>query len=603
MKRSYFSAAAVLLIFLLAFHAFAEGHAYRNDAHWHDVSADAINLKYQNGDKFIVMYYSDSVSDCDEIGNEVVLPWMTTFDADIFGVDCEKYDVPDWIYSSLAAEKIYLPVVSFVENGAAYRTYMSNTYTVQKALNGIFTDFMDIVHVEGISLDYETLYIYAGGTTTVTATVYPENAANKTVIWSSDNTDIASVSTSGEITGVSEGSAVITATTLDGDLKAECTVFVRSPFVRVSKVTVSPEALTLKKGETKYLTANVFPPNATDKTVKWSSSDNSVAAVSDKGAVTGVNDGTAIISALSSDGKHSGSCAVTVSRPYVGVTDVKLSRTELTLNEGDEVSLTAIVSPPDATNKAVKWSSSDSYVATVSSGGSVKGLHAGTAVITASSSDGKKSDHCAVTVKASDPVIDAYSVLVSPSSLSLKINETATLTAEVIPFNASDKTVTWYSGDPSVVTVTDKGTVRACAAGTALVFARLSSGKEASCAVTVTADTSPEIPKHISVCLSETSLIYRSSSTASVSESIPKGFGVRYYSSDENVVSVNAESGKIFAAGKGTAEITAVVVDGSGKTVTDENGDPVTDSVTVTVGYSRRQLIIIIFFFGWLWYI
>ena len=172
--------------------------------------------------------------------------------------------------------------------------------------------------------------------------------------------------------------------------------------VDVEKVSLNKSATTLTEGESETLTATITPSNATgDKTVKWSSSNEAVATVDSNGKVTAKKAGTAVITATSSNGK-SASCTVTVKQKEIAITGISLNKGTTSLTEGESETLTATITPSNATgDKTVKWSSSNGAVAAVDSNGKVTAKKAGTAVITATSSNGKTAG-CTVTVKQKD---------------------------------------------------------------------------------------------------------------------------------------------------------------------------------------------------------
>ena len=172
--------------------------------------------------------------------------------------------------------------------------------------------------------------------------------------------------------------------------------------VDVEKVSLNKSATTLTEGESETLTATITPSNATgDKTVKWSSSNAEVAAVDSNGKVTAKKAGTAVITATSSNGKTAG-CTVTVKQKEIAITGISLNKSTTSLTEGESETLTATITPSNATgDKTVKWSSSNEAVAAVDSNGKVTAKKAGTAVITATSSNGKTAG-CTVTVKQKD---------------------------------------------------------------------------------------------------------------------------------------------------------------------------------------------------------
>lgn len=165
--------------------------------------------------------------------------------------------------------------------------------------------------------------------------------------------------------------------------------------IAVTSVSVSPDKAELVAGRTTQVTATVQPANATEKTIQWSSSNPSVATVSDNGLVTAIAGGSATITAKAGD--KQASCTVTVTVPVASVT---LDKTELTLIQGNSEMLAATVSPSDATDKTIFWESSDTSVATVDQNGNITAVKAGKSIITAKA--GGLSATCTVTVAPSN---------------------------------------------------------------------------------------------------------------------------------------------------------------------------------------------------------
>ncbi|MDR0794332.1 MAG: Ig-like domain-containing protein [Chitinophagaceae bacterium] len=163
------------------------------------------------------------------------------------------------------------------------------TSAVQTAPNS------DSISVTGISLNKTTLNLNINKIKTLTATVAPGNATEKTVTWSSNNTDIATVDTAGKVTAVAEGTAVITA--IAGEKTATCTVTVKPDAIAVTNVILNTTALSLAVNKTAILTATVAPDNATEKIVTWSSNNTNIATVDNNGKVTAVAKGVAAITA------------------------------------------------------------------------------------------------------------------------------------------------------------------------------------------------------------------------------------------------------------------------------------------------------------------
>ena len=177
--------------------------------------------------------------------------------------------------------------------------------------------------------------------------------------------------------------------------------YVEPASVHPAAVALDKTSLDLYVGDSETLTATVTPANAGNKKVTWSSSDESVATVSSKGEVTAVAEGKATITVTTQDGGLTATCTVNVApKPLVNVTGIELSKTTLTLNVGASATLKATVTPEDATNKNVTWTSSDAAIASVDEGGVVKALAEGLATITATTVDGGFAATCALTVKA-----------------------------------------------------------------------------------------------------------------------------------------------------------------------------------------------------------
>ena len=172
------------------------------------------------------------------------------------------------------------------------------------------------VLVTGISLNMNSTDLKSGETKQLVAAIAPSNAKNKTITWSSSNNAVAIVDASGAVTAKSEGTAVITATTVDGGKTASCTVTVAKGEANkaVTGISLNKATVTLKTGATEALTATVSPAGAANKAVNWSSSNASVATVDAAGVVTAKAEGAATITVTTADGGKTATCTVTVSK-------------------------------------------------------------------------------------------------------------------------------------------------------------------------------------------------------------------------------------------------------------------------------------------------
>ncbi len=181
----------------------------------------------------------------------------------------------------------------------------------------------------------------------------------------------------------------------------------------------------------------------------------------------------------------------------VSVTGVSLNKTSTTIAIGASETLTATITPANADNQAVTWSSNNTAVATVNQTGKVTGVSAGTATITVTTQDGNKTATCTVTVPdpSADPVA-VTGVSLNKTSTSLTVGATETLTATVAPANATNQAVTWSSNNTAVASVDQNGKVTGVSAGTATITVTTQDGnKTAMCTVTVSAAVTPTAPQ------------------------------------------------------------------------------------------------------------
>ena len=357
-----------------------------------------------------------------------------------------------------------------------YKTYVEiDSQTFYGKVKSFTTN---VIPVQSVSIDKTEYTFHTIGTTlNLKATVLPADATDKSVEWSSDEESVATVDQNGTVKAIGNGTATITVTTKDLGKTANCTITVAQWATSISFDTSS---ITLNEGQEQNLTATFNPDNAADKTLKWTSSDENVAKVDETGKVTAISKGTATIKATATDGSGKyASCFVTVKRL---VSSIQLNKTSLTLYGGETETIIATVTPSDASNTRIDWTSSNRKVAVVSDG-VIDGMAIGTTIITASAKDGSGvSATCEVEVK--QPIT---SITLSKASLSLIIGGEETLSYSILPDNADDKTLIWSSSDYSIADIDQTGRITAKAKGKATiqVTALHGSGVTASCNIVV----------------------------------------------------------------------------------------------------------------------
>ncbi|MCC8051214.1 MAG: Ig-like domain-containing protein [Clostridiales bacterium] len=423
--------------------------------------------------------------------------------------------------------------VAKVSSSGKVTAVKAGTAKIKAKVNG--KTYVCKVTVKKAALSKTSVSIALGSSTTVKL----NGGTIKSV--KSSKKSVATVTKKGKITAKGVGTCKITFTAKNGK-KYTCKVTVTRP---VTSITLSKTSLTLETGSSQTITATVSPGNATNKAVSYSSSNTAVATVDSNGRITAVSAGTAVITVMAQDGSgKSATCTVTVPQkvtqteapqteteapqtevpqteteapqteapqteteapqteapqteteaPVQKVTGITLDKTSLTLDVGAAQMITATVSPSNAANKAVGYSSSNTAVATVDSTGTITAVSAGTATITVTAQDGSGvTAECEVLVpqKATAITLDQYEA-------SLEIDGTVTLAATISPDNTYNKEISWGSSNEAVAVVTDNGdltaTVTAVGAGTATITATTADGTllSAKCEISVLGTSASE---------------------------------------------------------------------------------------------------------------
>ena len=285
-------------------------HVYENNK-WTKLGEDVggsevTNLLIDVNGKIPYVAYVDSVKGCSIVkkinGDKWVQEGLNVSDENLSKLDFK-----------ISNNKAYVAI-----NPTASKKLLIKSRQLEKLNTG------QIVGVSGITLNKTALNLTIGASESLVATISPSNATNKDVEWTSSNTNVATVDTTGKVTGVSSGSATITVKTKDGAKIATCNVTVKNSVIPVTGVTLNKTALNLVTGASESLVATISPSNATNKDVKWTSSNTNVATVDTTGKVTGVSSGSATITVKTKDGAKVATCNVTVKNPVISANENKL---------------------------------------------------------------------------------------------------------------------------------------------------------------------------------------------------------------------------------------------------------------------------------------
>ena len=223
----------------------------------------------------------------------------------------------------------------------------------------------------------------------IKAKVYPINLPDKKITWKSSDDNIAKIDSGGNITAQNPGKATLTAMLYSQKKSATATLSVRQP---VTGIFMPTSTITLYTGgEGRLLQTEIFPKNATNQNITWKSKNTKIARVDENGRVKPVGVGMTEITATTEDGGFEAKCFVNVVNSYVDVQTLSVKNTDaMTIKVGDSVNAIVTVSPSNARNKTLKWSSDDTKIATVSQAGRIRGVSVGMANITVETTNGKK---------------------------------------------------------------------------------------------------------------------------------------------------------------------------------------------------------------------
>lgn len=400
------------------------------------------------------------------------------------------------------------------------------------------------------------IYIAMGNSQKIDVIFNPENDINKNITWSISDTSIAKVSKDGVLTGVSEGIASLNVISEDlGGAGISTTVYVTPKPVYATNFVISPDKQTIHVGELLTLETNFSPKGVTEKNLEWSSSDEKIAKVDEKGQVTAVAVGEAVITAVYSDAPNgkpiTKTCTLTVEPPIVYATDFSVSPATKNIMVGQKFSITSEFTPKDTTNQNVIYQSLDEGVITVDSKGVVKGVGAGDAIVQCQTEDGGFIGTCAVHVD------NAIKFSLSPSTREIAVGNSFTPAKVTKPANAT-KTATWKTSNISIAKVSSTGKITGRKIGNCTITCTLSYyNQSAKCIVKVRKLNSKVSFKNSSIRIG-VGQTYRMKPT--VWSNASKTPSLSWRTSNKRILTVSS-SGKIKGKKVGIAKITAITRD------------------------------------------
>lgn len=448
--------------------------------------------------------------------------------------------------SSISSKDLY--------DGGAYQsvnvTYQGLLKTTQYIKRLYITVDWSAIYATGLSIG-SNRSIYIGNTVTLSPTYTPSEISYPGVTYTSSNTSVATVNSSGVVTGVAKGTAKITATTTDGSSKtASITITVKKA---VTGVSLNKSSITLDENATETLVATVSPSDASVKTVSWSSSNTSVATVSSSGVVTAKSKGSCTITATSTDdSSKKATCSVTVLRR---VTGMYVSSNNVNVDVGGTTAITVHTVPSDASNTSFTISSADSTIATMNSSGTISGLKKGQTTITVTSVDGGYSQTITVNV-----IQRVTSISVSPKTKTIDEGETYSLSVTVLPEDANNKNYSFSVGSSSIASVSAQNVVTGISKGTTTITVTSADNSNIKDTTSVTV-----IRRVSSMYISKTQTSIDVGKTEKISAHVvpetANNTNFTWSTSNSSVATIDSD-GTIHAISRGTATISATSEDG-----------------------------------------
>ncbi|MBP5302130.1 MAG: Ig-like domain-containing protein, partial [Bacteroidales bacterium] len=312
-----------------------------------------------------------------------------------------------------------------------------------------------VIPVTSITLDKQKMELTKGLDYTLHATVEPANATNKELVWASSNEDIVVVNQQGKVIAFSTGTASVTATSVSNpEVSASCEFTVVSEVVSVTGVSIVYNTTTLYIPDPLKLQVRIYPENATDQNVTWTSGNTAIATVSADGTVTPVSAGEVNIMVTTRDGGKTDLVTLVVCDTRItDFTFAEHSDTPIIVKGGSTFKLTPIITPDYASNKKVKWESNNSTVASVSNGIVTFAMVNGQVTISACTEISSLYCSQVFEVQVMPNEVNLPDGLVVPVGIAVPAN------AVVSPDNTFDKSLEYIVGDPSLATVDAEGMI------------------------------------------------------------------------------------------------------------------------------------------------
>ena len=368
-------------------------------------------------------------------------------------------------------------IVSFSDGVVTAKEY-GNATIVAETFNGKKGTIK--ITVKEITADKVTIHgmpdfsdFYIGDMFTLAATIIPENVDNPSIVWSSSNNEIATVSEGGDVKLISEGKVEIRATASNG-VFGKAVINVKEKFVETLDIAESEMDVFL--GEKHTLIASITPEDATRPEITWSVEEPAIVSISEDGVIEAIDCGETVVLATSTNG-ISDSIVIRVNE--IKAEAIEIDGIDAVLI-GNSLKLSTIFTPSNTSDQNVEWSLDNTTIASISADGLLVANNVGIVSVTAKQKD--VSATCLVEIL---PIkVDDISIITSTED-AISTGDTVSFSAEVFPKNATYSNITWSVSDPKIASIDTNGVLTALKGGTVTVIATSTDGFSAECEVSV----------------------------------------------------------------------------------------------------------------------
>lgn len=378
---------------------------------------------------------------------------------------------------------------------------------------------------------------------------------SNSIEWYSNNIKVATVE-DGLVKGINDGEAIITVVDKNNNID-KVKVTVKGSGVLVKSISLEKEELTLETGKTYQIKPTILPTNATNKSVTYETTDTRVATVNDKGLISAKSSGICIITAYASNNKTASIKLIVLSN-NITLDSLDVSPSSITIAKGENYQLTTILTPSNATDKKVVWTSKDNGIVSVNNG-LITGNKIGTTYIEATSSGITSKVEVIVENKRSD-IVEISSLDLVESNATMKIGTKKTLEVTYLPTNATNKSFIWTSSDSNVAKVSSTGIISALRKGSAIITCKSSNGKKDTVTINVINNPTANITD---ILLSETDTSVEKGSRKQLRATIlplTSSQSVSWSILDPNIATIT--DGLITGINCGETEVTATAING-----------------------------------------